>query len=125
MEARQGGAAALRIKSGAVKCFYKVAGQRRVIGVVDLPDAETLGRTIMARLPKAEYLEFEAIWPLREYEPFIEDSVRGCDSTAAALSKDGKIVYVLGTGSMFEGKGEDATLVRIRLRERYSIVKRA
>jgi len=40
---------------------------------VDLPDAESLDRTIMGGLPMAEYLEFEAIWPLREYAPFIRD----------------------------------------------------
>jgi muconolactone D-isomerase len=73
LEATEGAAAVEQIKSGAVKCIYKVAGQRHVIGIVDLPDAEALDRTIMAGLPMAEYLEFEAIWPLREYEPFIED----------------------------------------------------
>lgn len=54
-------------------CIYKVAGQRRVIAIVDLPDAESLDRTIMGGLPMAQYLEFEAIWPLRDYAPFIED----------------------------------------------------
>jgi muconolactone D-isomerase len=44
-----------------------------VIAIVDLPDAESLDHTIMGGLPMAQYLEFEAIWPLREYSPFIED----------------------------------------------------
>jgi len=80
LEAKEGAAAIEQMKAGAWKCIYKVAGQRRVIGVVDLPDAETLDRTIMAGLPMAEFLEFETIWPLREYEPFIEDCRTGFGS---------------------------------------------
>jgi muconolactone delta-isomerase len=83
LETAEGDAAATHIKSGAVKAIYKVAGQRRVVAIVDLPDAETLDRTIMAGLPMAEYLEFEAIWPLREYVPFIEDCRRGFAQASA------------------------------------------
>jgi muconolactone D-isomerase len=75
--AKEGEAAAIHIKSGALKGIYKVAGQRRVIAIVEQPDAETLDRTIMAGLPMAEFSEFEAIWPLREYEPLIEDCRKG------------------------------------------------
>jgi len=53
--------------------MYKVAGQKRVLAVVDIPSADDLDRTIMGRLPLREYLEFEAIWPLRSFEDFIED----------------------------------------------------
>lgn len=73
LETREGEYAKVAVGMGMVKSIYKVAGQRRVIAIVDLPDAETLDRTTMAGLPMAEYLEFEAIWPLREYAPFIED----------------------------------------------------
>ena len=52
---------------------YKVAGQRRVIAIVDMPSAEELDRTIFGRLPMREVLEFEAIWPLRIFEGFLED----------------------------------------------------
>jgi muconolactone D-isomerase len=38
--------------------MYKVAGQRRVI---------------LGRLPMREVLEFEAIWPLRSFDGFLED----------------------------------------------------
>jgi muconolactone D-isomerase len=30
-------------------------------------------RTIMGRLPLREFLEFEAIWPVRPFENFLED----------------------------------------------------
>ena len=53
--------------------MYKVAGQKRVLAVVDIPSADDLDRTIMGRLPLREYLEFEAIWPLRPFEDFIDD----------------------------------------------------
>ena len=56
-----------------VRSIYKVAGQRRVIALVDLPEADSLDRTIMDGLPMAQYLQFEAIWPLREYLLFIKD----------------------------------------------------
>jgi muconolactone delta-isomerase len=53
--------------------MYKVAGQRRVIAIVDMPSADDLDRTIMGRLPLREFLEFEAIWPVRQFENFLED----------------------------------------------------
>ena len=73
LETREGDYAAEAVRLGIVRSIYKVAGQRRVIAIVDVPDAQALDRTIMAALPMAEYLEFESIWPLREYAPFIED----------------------------------------------------
>jgi muconolactone D-isomerase len=39
--------------------MYKVAGQRRVIAIVDMPSADDLDRTIMGRLP------YESFWSLR------------------------------------------------------------
>ena len=53
--------------------MYKVAGQRRVIAIVEIESAEDLDRVILARLPMREVLEFEAIWPLRTFESFLED----------------------------------------------------
>lgn len=53
--------------------MYKVAGQRRVIAIVDMPSADDLDRTIMGRMPLREFLEFEAIWPLRPFESFLDD----------------------------------------------------
>jgi len=83
LETREGDYAREAVKLGLVKSIYKVAGQRRVIAIVDLPDAESLDRTIMGGLPMAEYLEFETIWPLREYAPFIEDCRSGFAPSSA------------------------------------------
>lgn len=77
LESKEGDYAEVAVEMGMVKGIYKVAGQRRVLAIVDLPDAESLDRTIMGGLPMAQYLEFEAIWPLREYAPFIEDCKEG------------------------------------------------
>ncbi|QMS86172.1 hypothetical protein HUN01_00645 (plasmid) [Nostoc edaphicum CCNP1411] len=59
--------------SGLVVGLYKVAAQRRVIGIVNVDSIEELDRTAMGRLPMREYLEFEQVLPLRAYEGFIED----------------------------------------------------
>jgi hypothetical protein len=53
--------------------MYKVAGQRRVIAIVDVASADEMDRTIMGRLPLGEFLEFEAIWPVRPFESFLGD----------------------------------------------------
>jgi muconolactone delta-isomerase len=53
--------------------MYKVAGQRRVIAIVEIETAEDLDRVILGRLPLREVLEFEAIWPLRSFESFLDD----------------------------------------------------
>ena len=38
------------------------------------PVAEELDRTALGRLPMREYLEFEVVWPLRDYLGFAEDT---------------------------------------------------
>jgi muconolactone delta-isomerase len=53
--------------------MYKVAGQRRVIAIVEIETVEELDRMILGRLPLREYLEFEAIWPLRSFDGFLDD----------------------------------------------------
>jgi muconolactone D-isomerase len=53
--------------------LYKVAGQRRVIAIIETESAENLDRVILGRLPMREVLEFEAIWPLRSFGGFLED----------------------------------------------------
>lgn len=52
--------------------MFKVAGQRRVLAIIEADSADDLDRTVMGKLPLREYLEFEAIWPLRSFESFIE-----------------------------------------------------
>lgn len=61
------------IDSGMVVGIWKVAAQKRVIAVVDVESIEELDRTAMGRLPMREYLEFEVVWPLRDYLGFAED----------------------------------------------------
>jgi hypothetical protein len=38
----------------------------------------------MRKLPLREYLEFEAIWPLRTFEAFIEDCKTGLATAKSA-----------------------------------------
>ncbi|MHB6904382.1 muconolactone Delta-isomerase family protein [Streptomyces sp. DB-54] len=61
------------IDSGMVVGIWKVAAQKRVIAVVDCENAEELDRTALSRLPMREYLEFEVVWPLRDYLGFADD----------------------------------------------------
>lgn len=66
-------AAASATEAGMVKGLYKVAGQRRVLAILDAPDHETLDRVFMAGLPMSGYLVFREISPIREYTDFAED----------------------------------------------------
>lgn len=61
------------IDEGMVKGLYKVAAQKRVIAIVDVESPDELDRTALGRLPMREYLEFEQVWALRDYEGFAED----------------------------------------------------
>jgi muconolactone D-isomerase len=53
--------------------MYKVASQRRVFAIIDVPSADELDRLLLGRLPLADFLDFEAVWPIREYSSFLED----------------------------------------------------
>jgi muconolactone D-isomerase len=64
--------------------MYKVAGQRRVLAIVEIDSADELDRIIMGKLRLREYLEFEAIWPLRTLEAFIEDCKMGFATAKSA-----------------------------------------
>ncbi|MET8141531.1 muconolactone Delta-isomerase family protein [Sphaerisporangium sp. NPDC005288] len=65
------------IESGFCVGIWKVAAQKRLIAIVDSPDAEELDRTALGRLPMREYLEYEQVWPLRDYLGFVEDVKKG------------------------------------------------
>ncbi|MFJ9351617.1 muconolactone Delta-isomerase [Streptomyces sp. NPDC101237] len=56
--------------------MYKVAGQRRVIALLEAESADELDRIFMATLPLREYLDIEIIWALREFSSFVEDCKR-------------------------------------------------
>jgi muconolactone delta-isomerase len=53
--------------------IWKVAAQKRVIAVLDVESIDELDRTALGRLPMREYLEFEEVWPLRDYLGFAAD----------------------------------------------------
>ncbi|GAA3740226.1 muconolactone Delta-isomerase [Salinactinospora qingdaonensis] len=73
IEAREAAHAQETIESGMVVGIWKVAAQKRVIAVVDMESAEELDRTALGRLPMREYLDFEIVWPLRDYGGFAQD----------------------------------------------------
>jgi muconolactone delta-isomerase len=61
------------MEAGKIASLYKVSGQRRVIGVLDVESTDELDQIIMAGLPMAEHLTFEQVLPVREYASFAED----------------------------------------------------
>jgi muconolactone delta-isomerase len=61
------------VESGMCVGIWKVAAQKRVIAVVDVESTDELDRTALGRLPMREYLEFEVVWPLRDYLNFADD----------------------------------------------------
>lgn len=73
IEAEEAQHAQETVESGMCVGIWKVAAQKRVIAVVDVENAEELDRTALGRLPMREYLEFEVVWPLRDYVGFAAD----------------------------------------------------
>ena len=61
------------IEAGKVVSFYKVSGQRRVVGVMDVESTDELDQILMADMPIARYLEVKEVVPIREYEAFATD----------------------------------------------------
>lgn len=70
-EAARGG-----MEAGLIKAAYKVVGQRRVVGILDLDSHDEMDRVLMAGLPMAHVLEWEELLPLRNYADFAEDVKR-------------------------------------------------
>jgi len=65
--------AALAAKeAGKLVAAYKVCGQRRVLGLLDVESFDELDQIWMAALPMARHLEQEVL-PVREYEAFADD----------------------------------------------------
>lgn len=73
---KEADAAMAKLKEGKMKFLYKVAGQRTVIGVIDVESHDEMDRTMMAALPMAHYIDFEEILPVRPYPNFAEDLKR-------------------------------------------------
>ncbi|MGY1712214.1 muconolactone Delta-isomerase family protein [Geodermatophilus sp. SYSU D00758] len=59
--------------AGVIKSLYKVSGQRRVIGIVDVESHDELDRIVMGALPMSHHLTLEEVLPVREYAAFAED----------------------------------------------------
>jgi len=59
--------------SGKIVNLWKVAGQRRVLAVVDVASHDEMDQIFMGALPMAHNLEFEQILPIREYDRFAAD----------------------------------------------------
>jgi muconolactone delta-isomerase len=72
LEAREGEHGIEGIRSGFVQ-LYKVVSQHRIIAIVQADSLEDLDRNSMGWLPMREYLDFEVVWALRDYEGFFED----------------------------------------------------
>ena len=73
LEAEEAAHAQETLDSGFCVGIWKVAAQKRVIAIIDSENAEELDRTALGRLPMREYLEFEVVWPLRDYLGFADD----------------------------------------------------
>ena len=72
---REAQAALQAIEAGVIKGLWKVAGQRTVFGVLDLPDADVLHQAIMG-LPIMQEMGPSVhwqVWPVRPYENFAAD----------------------------------------------------
>ncbi len=64
-------------KAGAgIVALYKIAGQRRVLIIVDAESHDHLDRLALGVMPMRNILELEEIMPLREYESFAQDVKR-------------------------------------------------
>ena len=61
------------IEAGVIKSLYKVAGQRRVIGIVEVESHDQLDLIVMGALPMSHHLTLEEVLPVREYAYFAED----------------------------------------------------
>ncbi len=70
---RETQAALAAIEAGVIRSLYKVAGQRRVIGIVDVESHDQLDRIVMGALPMRHHLTLEEVLPVREYAAFAED----------------------------------------------------
>jgi muconolactone delta-isomerase len=61
------------MEAGKIVSLYKVAGQRLVVGILDLESHDEADRIFMGGLPMAHYLQLEEMLPVRDYRTFTED----------------------------------------------------
>ena len=70
---REAQAAVGAMEAGIIKSLYKVAGQRRVIGIVEVESHDQLDQIVMGALPMSHHLTLEEVLPVREYTAFADD----------------------------------------------------
>ena len=61
------------MEAGKIVSLYKVSGQRRAVGILDVESTDELDQILMAGLPIAHYVEIAEILPVREYTAFADD----------------------------------------------------
>lgn len=66
-------AASGAVEAGVVRGIWKVAGEQRVLAVLDLPDHDALDRALMVGTPMAGHLVVAEITAVRDYASFGED----------------------------------------------------
>lgn len=72
LEALEGAHGQEGVDAGFVQLF-KVVSQHRIIAIVKTDSLDDLDRNSMGWLPMREYLDFEVVWALRDYDGFLED----------------------------------------------------
>jgi uncharacterized protein len=72
LEALEGEHGVAGIPSGFVQ-LCKVVSQHRIIAIVKADSLDDLDRNSMGWLPMREFIDFEEVWALRDYEGFLVD----------------------------------------------------
>lgn len=117
LEALEGDHGVEGIRAGFVQ-LYKVVSQHRIIAIVNADSLEDLDRNSMGWLPMREYLEFEAVWALRDYEGFLADvkakfpqpgaATPALPTPPRASTADTRAVATAWFQNMHDGKSDDA-----------------
>ncbi len=95
------------IRSGFVQ-LYKVVSQHRIIAIVESDSLDDLDRNSMGWLPMREYLEFEEVWALRDYESFAFDVVNRFSQNSGSSILTVKEVAELWFHSLQKGEFDKA-----------------
>ncbi|MBK5960547.1 hypothetical protein CCR97_20435 [Rhodoplanes elegans] len=90
LEEREGEHGVAGIRAGFVQ-LYKVVSQHRIIAIVKADSLEDLDRNSMGWLPMREYLDFEVVWALRDYEGFLGDVKARFPRPGAPLPAPGSV----------------------------------
>lgn len=117
LEALEGDHGVEGIRSGFVQ-LYKVVSQHRIIAIVKADSLDDLDRNSMGWLPMREFLEFEVVWALRDYEGFLADVKAKFPQPGAPASAlptpprsstaDSREIATSWFKNMSEGKSEEA-----------------